>query len=464
MLRPLALCCLVLPAAARADEVTLDGGKDRLSGAVRSIDESGVIALESPLAAEPLRLKSSAVEKIRFSTTAAAAQNPTALVELTNGDLLPADIEAMDEEKLTVVSPQAGRLEIPRAALKSMQLGVSSEQMIYQGPRSLEEWTTPGGEIKNWTFNQNALVANGQAQAAMRLELPQQFTLRFTLVWQPRQQPNFQVFFADPLMEKGVASDRYYLQFGGAGLEVKREAAEGKRYHTILLLNRTPDQFPANRLGVELRVDRKSSRLQLFLNGEPEGAFADPIAAPPAGSGIAFTSNAAAGISQEIREIEVRELDADRHKHRTEERGDPEHDSLISRDDDRWTGRLLDIRETPAGRVLRFQGKFQQEPLEIAASEVSTVFFAAAKPAEQAAAKPGFILRLHGGGALRLASSRFEDGIVSASHPLLGELKLRREGLASIERGPAEGPPAAEQEPRANVPRVTPAEPPPVVE
>ena len=89
----------------------------------------------------------------------------------------------------------------------------------------------------------------------------------------------------------------------------------------MILLSRTPDQFPNNQVDVEIRVDRKTSRLHLLLNGEPEGAGIDPVAGAPQGRGLTLVNSSAAGLSQEIRGIEILELDNVRARHRSEDRG-----------------------------------------------------------------------------------------------------------------------------------------------
>ena len=418
-----------------ADDITLSGGAARLTGSVRSINEAGVVELASELSREPLLLKNGSVEKVLFSSKGAAPKHPGALLELTNGDLLPVSIESLDEKTLIALSPEAGRLEIPRTSLSSIQLGVDHRKVVYAGPRNLEEWSGGGGEFKNWTFEGTSLVANGPATASMKVNLPERFVFRFTLKWQAKQAPNFQIYFADPLVAKGEPCDRYYLQFGGAGLEVKREASKGKRYNTVVLLNRTPNQYPNRELEVEIRADRKAARLDLILNGEPEGEFIDHIADVPTGSGIALNCNAQNGSPQEITGIEVLELDDARGRHRSEDRGDPKQDSLISREDDRWGGKLIDIRKAADGTAsFRFKSDFQKDPLEIPDTEVSTVFLATGDvPKADDKANP-YVLRLNSEGSLRVASCIFKEGSVTAVHPLLGALEFRREGILSLER------------------------------
>jgi hypothetical protein len=432
----LGLAALLVAGNASADELTLAGSDARLSGTVRSISAQGVVELASELSSESLMLKSGAVEKIEFSSKASAGEPPSTLIELANGDFLPAKLESLNAEKLAVVSPEAGRLEIPRDRVKSLQFGIQRRKTIYQGPRGLDEWSDGGGEMKNWAFENDALVSRGQSAASKKLPLSRQFVMRFTLVWQQEAPPNFQIYFADPLVAKGAPSNRYYFQFGGAGMEIKREAAKGKRYNTIAIINRSADQFPDHRMKVAIMVNRDTARLQLTINGESEGEFADPIPDVPDGSGISLVCNTPNNGVQEIREIEILEYDDSRMRHQGEERGDLASDSLISREDDRWTGRLIEIRNTKDGARFVFKTGFQDKPVEIPEADVSTVFLSGGTGKAADDKQPPFVLRLPGEGSLGVSSCEFSGDTASAVHPLLGPLSFRRGGILSIERSP----------------------------
>jgi hypothetical protein len=431
-------------AAAAADHLTLAGGEARLSGNVVSINESGVVELTTELSPEPLLLRDGVVEKIEFSARGKPSDPPATLIGLANGDLLPATIERLDSHHLSVVSPDAGRLDIPRETVRSIQTGIRRRKVVFEGPNNLDEWTTTDEERKNLSFENGIISANGPTSFSTKLPLPRQFILRFELIWQERQTPNFQVYFADPLLARGEPGDRYYLQFGGAGLEIKREASRGKRFNTIVILNRTRDQFPDNRMRIELRVNRDTARLELLIDGESEGEFADPIAGIPDGSGIVFVSNTSNGVRQQFRGIEVLEFDDSRSRHRAEDRGDPARDSLISREDDRWSGELTEILPTPKGLVFVFKTDFQDAPMEIPESDVSTVFLAGGKNTDAKQAPHPFVIRLPGEGSLRVSSCRIGGEKITASHPLLGPLAIRREGIASIERTPHPAEPTPE--------------------
>ncbi|MEO7100668.1 MAG: hypothetical protein ABI162_15005 [Luteolibacter sp.] len=412
-----------------ADDISLTGDA-KLSGAIRSISDAGVVELASSLSPDPIFLKAGAVEKVEFSPPQQSPETPGALVELLNGDLLPATINELDEKNLTVTTLDAGRLVLPRTALKSVQLGIHKRKITYAGPKSLEEWTSDLEGARNWRFENNALVANGPAYATKFFDAPQQFVFRFTLKWQGN--PNFQIYFADPLKPRGEAADRYYLQFNGAGMELKRESSKGNRYTSIILSNRTPDQFFDSKLDVEIRVDRKASRLHLLLNGEPEGAGIDPVANVPESNGITLVSNSSNGIEQEIRAIQILELDDARIRHRSEQRGDPKTDSLISRDEDRWGGHLTQIRKTADGLVFSFKSDFQEAPLELLESDVSTIFFANPQDETKTETPHPYVLRLQENGLLHVSSCSFTESTVTATHPLLGVMSIRRAGISAM--------------------------------
>jgi hypothetical protein len=416
---------------ASADKLTL-GDSARLTGTVRSLTEEGTLELLSDLAVEPLWLRAQAVNKVEFSAPETVENRPEALIELINGDLLPASIDGLDGDQLKVTTIDAGPLIIPRSALKSVQMGVDQRKILYSGPKDLDEWLDRAEADRNWRFSEGSLIASGTARASKDFSLPSQFILKFTMKW--KVNPNFQVYFADSRVEGAERVDRYYLQFNTGGIEVKREAATGKRFQSVILLPRTPDQFPENQVAVEIRVDRKSSRLHLLLDGEPEATGVDPFAEKPTGGGVTIVCNSQAGSQQEIRGIELLEYDNTRSRHRAEERGDEKTDSLISREDDRLGGHLIGIRKSDERTIFSFKSDFQEEPLEIVDRDVSTLFFAQSAAESHPQAEHSFGLRLRGEGSLRVSSCSFTETHITARHSLLGDLTINRAGVSALER------------------------------
>jgi hypothetical protein len=424
------LLAAAFASSAGADVLALGGG-GRLTGDVRGISGKGVVELASPLSPEALMLKPGVVKKVDFNVPPLAAV-PPAMVELDNGDRIPCALESLDADTLSVLTPDAGRLAIPRSALQSLQLGITRTTEIYAGPADAREWSgTPPDGRKSWGFENGSLTADGPTIGSRNFTLPRDFILKFTLRW--KRNPNFQIYFADPLTPDAAAVDRYFLQFNIAGMEVKRESATGARSQTVMLIQRSPEQFRNGEVAIEIRVDRGTSRLHVLLDGEPEAAGIDPGDTPPAAGGVTLVSSGPPGSLQEIREIRLLPLDDAASRHRAERRGDKTVDSLISRDEERWGGRLDGLRSGADGLSFVFKSDFQDEPLVVPAADVSTIFFARPEVADAAAAASPVVLRLRGDGSLRVASCEFSETGVTAVHPLLGELKIAREGVSAFE-------------------------------
>lgn len=435
-MRRFVLVAAWLPGGLLADQITLSG-EGRLSGTVSSINDEGVVSLESPLAAEPILLRAEAVRKVTFSEPETVEKLPTSRLELVNGDMLPVSVESLDENEIQVVSPVVGKLTVPRASLKSLLLGIHPSKVLYAGPKSDGDFKAEGAQAANWSFDDGYLSVEGQGRVTRNTHLPKQFALKFTIDW--HHMPQFQFYFADPLTPQHQAADRYYFQFNPSGVEIKRESTKGRRYTSITgPLNRRPDRYLENRLKVEIRVDRENAMLYLFLNDEPEGRFKDPLEGVPMGGGLSIVSSAGNDTETRVSHIQVLEWDHDGDRHRTENRGDPADDALIERRGDRFGGRLLSIRQAPGGPVFSFKSDFQDAPIELPESEISAIFFRQDGAAPEAGGNP-FALRMRGDGLLRVTSCSFPGDRIEAVHPLLGALVFSKNGVSALERIPEKG-------------------------
>jgi hypothetical protein len=427
-------CLLAAGFPAMADEVSLmDGG--RLSGSVVTIRDGGSLELTTLLADGPLAVKGDQVKRVKFDTRAPAGSPGDARVELVNGDFLTASVLGYTAESGARIRVDGiGELAMPPAHLRSLSLGVRAAQVIYQGPDDLENWSSEGGRSdSNWDLNDGRFSIDGAGRLGRMLELPDQYVIRFTLSWQG--QPNFQFSFADPLKEQFTRVDRYYLQFGRAGLEIKRETSAGRQYQTVGALNRQPEQFPNRSMDVEIRVDRRESMIYLAINGQPEGRFSDPFPNPPTANGIAMVSNASRGNQHEIHNLTVMHWNENPGPAATVERGDPKLDTLIMREGDQYSGNLQSIREVDGRLVFSLKVSFREQPLEMLGEDVAMVLFATGEGTKPATpAKQDFVLQLHDRGRLAVTSSTFEGQEARAVHPLLGELRLARDGISAMER------------------------------
>ena len=432
-------CVLILSAGSRADEVRLmDGG--RFSGNVLSIQEGGAIQLESPLTTEPLALRGDAVKEVEFSHAEAQPMpSGDTRILLVNGDFLTGSLLGYSRGGGVLIDAEdMGELEIPPRHLRSLTLGVRAARTIYQGPDDPANWMSDDRRrAQNWRLAGDRLTIDGTGQIGRMLDLPDHYVIRFNLRWQG--QPNFQLGFSDPLEEQHERVDRYYLQFGRAGLEIKRESSTGRRYHTVGTLNRTPDQFQNRNMDIELRVDRNQSVIHLAINGQTEGRFADPFDNPPTAGGISLVSNASAGNQHEIRNLTIE----NRHQEappsdRIGDRGeDPTRDALIIRQGDHYSGVLESIRRKEDDLIFTMKVDFREQPMEILGEDVAVIHFASKNDDQtppEAVAAAGFVLQLHDRGRLAVNRSSFEGTRVMAEHPLLGSLTMSRDRVSALER------------------------------
>jgi len=438
---PLLASVICLPLAALADEVMLmNGGK--LSGNILSIHENGAIRMDSTLAVEPLMLVGDAVKQIDFKLAENLHSSGNTRFELSNRDFLSGRLIGYSQEAgARIHADGLGEINLPVGSLRSMSLDAQPVRVIYKGPDDLANWMTDLRRGRqHWQFNRNRLVATGSGQIGRMLDLPQSYVVRMRVQWQG--QPNFQLGFSDPLEGPQSRVDRYYLQFGRAGLEIKREAKDGRRYHTVGILNRTPDQFPDREMEIELRVDLRESVIHLAINGNQEGRFMDPFDSPPSGGGISLSNNAGSGQRLEVRELVVESWHENTAKPSVPRQRPAEPvDTLAMRDGDSFGGVLQSITADGDDMILKMKVGFRENPIEIMSDDVAMIGFAAGDAEDiNSQGAPGFVLQLQDRGRLTVTSSHFEAGAIRAMHPLLGELAIPRSAVSSLERQLPENP------------------------
>lgn len=422
---------LGIAGSAMAAEVSLQGN-GRLSGEVKSMDADGMIELVSPLSEKPLRIRADKTTRVDFGTSQGDFQVSGQTVQLRNGDMLPIRVNSMADGLLEAESQDIGRISIPREMISTVQLGIFPQRVIYSGPEDFKGWIRDKSNPESWTIDGGEFVAEGQGTVSMDAGLPEKFIIKFSFTW--NGYPNLQFGFGEPQDAGSGRVDRYLLQFAGSGIGIFRESAAKNGNVPIVFLNRASDRLRDNRMEVEIRVDRSRGRLQLYVDGELEGRYTDPVPGIPAGTGISITSKAPQESTQRIGDIKLLEWDDRGDRHRTEERGDGQPDSLISRYGDRLGGTLTGIRRDGGGSVYLFKNDFQKETLELPEDEVSTVFFGVAGASPKDPLSDGFTLSLRGGGRMTVSSCVFGSGKVNAKHPLLGDVEISRDGITSLAR------------------------------
>ncbi|MEM9238242.1 MAG: hypothetical protein AAGB14_15830, partial [Verrucomicrobiota bacterium] len=311
MKRPLhTLLAIAFTSVATADELELaDGGL--LSGSVVSISPDGVITAQLAISKGVAEIHADKMKRVRFGK-AGRKSDHDAILTITNGDRLPCDILGITAEDLMVRTDFAGDLTIPRTMVETAEMGIRPRKTIYHGPENLAGWKV--GD--NWHYEDGSLVSDGRGSVSREFEkLPDSYSLGFNLAWGGR--PNFQVFFSSQTTaSSGGKHDRYYLQFGPAGMEIKRQSSGRTGYHSLLVVNRSSETFPDREARIEIRLDHRQRMLFLYVDGQLEGQAPDPLESAPTGKIVLFQSNASEAEAHRVSDIRLREWDAagDRHK------------------------------------------------------------------------------------------------------------------------------------------------------
>lgn len=423
-----ALCYLSFVALTGAAEISFSDD-NKITGDLMAMDENGSITLSTTYAEQPLKIHANKVQKIDFGNADDTAEAPPQSITLINGDTLPVIVKSLDDHELLVTSPILGDLRISRDQIDSLQNGLFAQKNIYRGPKELSEWQSTNDQIMTWKCEENKLTAVGMGSIQKELKLPENYSIKFKLNW--KFNPNFKFNFSDPLTPENDPADRYYLQFGRAGMEIKRVSTGNARFSTIAMINRTPDMFENNEVLVEIRVNRKNGRLELYINSELEGRYLDKN--PPKGTGVILTSLSRSETELTISEIEINEWNSGASAPRSEDRGEGKEDAVIGRNSERFGGKLISINEINEQKIYRFKSNFQEEPIDLPETEVSTIYFSRSGDIKPQNAD-GFLLSLKGRGSLSVTKTIFNENSLKITHPMLGDINIDRAGVLQMQR------------------------------
>lgn len=406
-------------------------GDAKLSGEITGMASDGTITLLSPISEKALLLSADHFERVAFRNADAGSKVPEQRIELANGDILPVKITSMDADLINVESTELGTLAIPRDVVSSLQLGVVQRKIVYSGSKVIDGWSGDESGVQAWNYVNGRFRATGRGTLSNDVGLPKKFILKFTFGW--KNHPGFQLYFAETRKVWELGIDRYVAEFNGSGFGIFRESTIKGRTPVIQLVQ-SQEQVAKRSMEVEIRVDRTTGLLEVYLDGELEGRYTDTLTPIPEGTWISIVSNTSRESGQYVGNITVFEWDARGDRHRSEERGDGKADSLIGRNGERFGGKLESIRMDSASSVYVFKSDFQKEPLELPEEEVSTLFLGGQSKPSKSGTVGGIFLRLRGQGLMRISKCVLEADTAKIEHPLLGALEFRREGISSLER------------------------------
>jgi hypothetical protein len=490
---PTLLACLLPLATASAApdpaDLLLFNNNDQLHGRFSGISPAGRVLwqredLTAPIEADPAKLRQII---LRGGGPLKLEESP-AHIALINGDRIPGRVLHANDSDVTLDTPFAGQITIPRPQIGLIAPQPFGGKLHYHGPHRAEPWsilrdpasdaadpsdaqdpqeaeeneeeqpaeestTTP--EPKGWIFSGAAWYWTGPRDGtALTLPeiLPERYILRFDLAWRKRLALSigFHADFAlppPPNPEKDgenppkapprplnnpalIFGNAYVLNLFSDYLMVFRSSVDddGKPR-----LDRVQTQHGGLRIGekgsatVEIRGNRSTGEVSLFIDGEfvVQWSEADPGRAM--GRGIGFLA------SQDDTPTRVSEvLIADWNGMPDAARSLHSQDSdivLLTNGTDRFSGTLSAIENNSA----TLQGRYATSKIPL--TEIAEIHFARknlATPTED----------FHEHARVRLQPIGLLSGKISASgkpnhllltHPILGPLELSLDPVSRID-------------------------------
>lgn len=311
---------------------------DQLNGHFAGVKPGPLVLWRRDDVSAPVEFKTDQIRQIVLRKGRAAKILPApSSVDLVNGDRIPGTLTALDEHQVTLDTPFAGPVTLPRDLVAMIAPNPTGGRILYTGPFSPEGWMVmgageasapqdadngaedskqkPSRDIPGWSYMGGAWYNRFPASVLKRdVEMPDRSVVRFQLAWKNRiaLALAFHADFKD--LEKpgenaeankrlDVSTQSYPKHFGHAYvlnlyqnyvvLYRSGYDAEGKPTVDRLQSGGTNIRLPeTGEARVELRCNRSTGEISLYLNDEfatqwtesGEGGYAAP------GGGIGFIS------------------------------------------------------------------------------------------------------------------------------------------------------------------------------
>lgn len=416
------------PKLAANDILTLKN-KDHITGQVTAL-EQGLIHLQSPLSADPLLFKNEQMNSILFQLDPADIPNQHgSFVLLRNGDQFSGDLRQLDDSKVILDTWYAGSLNIPRHDIASLYLGVNPQKLLFQGPTGLAGWE----EINGWDFEENELISTGLGLISRKVDFPDQYIVTITLGWQ--NTPSCVIHVGGSHANPREKSDEYLITYNNSGLDFKRHAPhEERNYLAIENLQSPPAQLENNEATIELRINRVTHEILLYLNEKKIGRYLDPLKETPMGSYLSIESRSSERKGNVIKNIQIRKWDAV--TERLQRESPPEDktlDALTTNEGERYSGKILAFDSENQNFLV--QSPLSKQAITIPASKAAVLHFKKENPDlsdKKSAQNPPFQLELGSDGQLTLYSLSLKNDTLEADHPILGTIQIDRKILQKI--------------------------------
>jgi hypothetical protein len=486
MIRNAVIPCLLslagLAAAERPDLLRFTNG-DQLHGAFLGIKEGPLARWQREDLASAVEFRTERVRHIVLhGGRPLKSLGSLSHLGLVNGDRLPGVVTGIDADFITLEAPCAGVLRIPRRQVALLAPNPLGGRVHYHGPFSEDDWqmrhpaypegfpaAVEAGKKEDedapghWDFSGSAWYwrAKNAGTALVRPSgLPDRAVLRFDVAWKSRlaMAVGFHADFAkaksaddgDPKLRKARAiipgdsadlprlfGNSYVLQMNSNFMMLFRGTVDADGDPSLERVQLNHNNLRLGESGsakVEIRSDRRSGAISLFINDEfvsqwSEGPSALDEDAGFAGKGAGFGFVVQGNDSPvRISDIVISEWNGMPDSARSMQ-VDEQDVVLMANGTDRYAGRVGAL--DPDGSLL-FEGKHGS--FRFPMGEVAEVRFARERlaPADDAPADQ-VVVRLDPIGTVSGRPLSGDGGLLTLLHPIIGELNLSLDAAVMLD-------------------------------
>lgn len=280
----------------RLDFINGDRIHGRLSAASAS---AGRLTWKHTAAAEDILFEPASLAQIQLASrrTSTSAEYD-AMVHLTNGDMLPGRVVAMDAEILELDTWFAGLVKINRSMVTSILPNLSMSNVLFEGPNELSEWTLypHGGSRPQWRYSEGALYALQRYPAGRIIDkLPEKYEVRFDAAWRGSY-PQFTFAFSTADVQQ--SSDAYILNVQSTSISMSRSTRNtgGNNIGTQINYPGFDGNSGKRSASFIMLVDKTARSFTLLIDGSMAGQWTDPGEFAGNGNGIAFRSGSSSDL------------------------------------------------------------------------------------------------------------------------------------------------------------------------
>lgn len=339
------------------DTLSFDNG-DRISGRLMFLQPDGWLGWAHADAEQPVLFSTQNISQIDLDGRGGDAASASAWkVRFDNEDELSVGQAILNGDKIEFDAWYLGKTSVPRNRVRTMTPVQTNFAVVFEGPRGTNGWTSwkvvsALGEPGEWKYQDRAFYAKEAASIARMIGLPDSFTMEFDLKW--KGPLNIAIaLFTDSLKPISLANKEdepdfagfYSLQinsFGANLLSVKKR--DPLRY---LGQQSVPGLASKSKAHVEIKVDKRSRRILLFLDGVLAKQWTEPSEFSGEGRGIRLVHQGQGGVR--LGQLKIAEWDG-RYEDRASSNSVPATgDVVLMLDGERVTGQ---IRALEAGNIL----------------------------------------------------------------------------------------------------------------